>query len=280
MARRKSKKSSKSGKSRFFLVIILVIAAIGAAYIFFGDEVRQAVSSVFGQLAGSDDAGRNSTLPSGTGDDTDSKSGDATGSGTGSAEDTGSGDISGISDITRYLPKPYMKFVMYNKGYEGIEERIEEVTGIIPDYAIVSVVEMILDSEVLVVHFKQEPEGIISFMDGPEGRESFLWLPADLRKGYSWSVQGVEYKILDTAAVCDLGFTMLNDCIEIETSYADDGTVFIEYIAPGFGLVQIKEKSSSENIMYLKSFSAIGTKEANDLLARYAPDAVGSGASQ
>ncbi len=247
----------------YILIIILVIGAIAAAYVFFGDApIRNTDNNLDGSGGSVADGDTNSA------DDTASD---------------GPSDTAGASDaldIFRYLPKPYMKFVMYNKGYGGIEERIEEVTGIIPGYSIISVVEMILDSEALVVHFKQEPEGIICFTDGLEGMESFLWLPANLQKGCSWSDQGVEYKILDTDAVCDLGFTRLNDCIELETSYTDDATVFIEYIAPGFGLVQIKEKSSGENIMYLKSYSAIGTKEANDLLARYAPDAVGSGASQ
>jgi len=239
-------------KRSLIVIVVIIIIILSAIYFIYGKSNSKPVPSSKNSIQSSTSATSSSLSAS----DTDSES-----------------SVIGMAKALEYLPKPYMKFTYTNKTPDGFTETIKAVSGLIGKFSIVSVVELLPESEAMVVHFIEGSDGVYSFLDEEYNVKKSLWLTGNLDKGHQWQEEGVNYTIYDTGIVCDLDIGQFKDCIVLEADY-DDGTAEYQYLAPGMGLIEVTDKKTGFVLNMLTAYSAAGIKEADDLFKLCAPYAI------
>ena len=136
-----------------------------------------------------------------------------------------------IKDPKAYLPKPSMRYTFQAWYQDGASEKFDVVAGVIPDFSIVTSVDIYAQSEAFTQHFVDGPDGVYVFSDEEFNENSALWLPFNAKVGDSWDVDGVPVKIIKLGALCDLGYKKLDNCIVMEIDYSEAGVIYTSYIA-------------------------------------------------
>lgn len=178
-----------------------------------------------------------------------------------------------VKDPVVYLPKPYMKYTYESWYQDGTSGKTNVVTGVIPNFSIITSVELIEQSEAFTQHFIDGADGIYVFSDEELNNKSSLWLPFNARVGQSWRSDGVLWKVIQLGTKCDLGNMKFENCIVVEMDYSEAGAIYVCYIAPGYGTVLINDKGSKNPRMKLLSTATLSEKEANGIVKRYSPNA-------
>lgn len=180
-----------------------------------------------------------------------------------------------VEDPAIYLPEPFMKYTFEFHYPDGESGTVDIVTGVIPGFSIITEVELIEQSEAFTQHYVEGPEGIYVFSDEEFNKRSSLWLPFNAKPGDIYHDEGGDFKILELGATCDLGYKKLDNCLVMEVDHLDVGIIYDCYISPGLGTVLIIDKANGAVVMKLISEAAIPEREANDIINRYSPNAMG-----
>jgi len=179
-----------------------------------------------------------------------------------------------IKDPSVYLPKPLMKYTFETRYQDGTYGKSDVVIGTIPKFSKITSVELIEQSEPFTQHFVDGPEGIYTFSDEDINKKSSLWLPFNAKAGQEWDDEGVKHKVVQLGATYDFGYKKFDNCIVVEIDYSEAGSVYVGYMAPGMGVVQVKDKASGNVMSKLLSAAPLSAQEANEIIQKFSPNAM------
>lgn len=177
-----------------------------------------------------------------------------------------------IEDPAVYLPLPNVRYTFQSWYADGATSNDDIVVGVIPEFSIITEVDMIEASEPITQHFVYGSDGIYVFPDEEYNTYSSLWLPYGAKAGDSWDEEGITVKIVQLGASCDLGYTVLKDCIVVEVDYTEAEYSYISYVAPGKGIVLMNDKDTGALRMKLLRETPMSEQEANYIVRQYSPN--------
>jgi len=180
-----------------------------------------------------------------------------------------------LTDPKVYLPKPNMKYTVFQQFADGDQGTMGFVTAKVSNVAIVSEVEIVRNpgEEQLgfVQHYLIRKDGIYSVYD-TNVEQAVVWLKNDLYEGMQWEQYGIKSKVVRIGVPCDLGFLILQDCLVVEEHNTSVDVHYEHYYAAGHGLVLTKDLRSGKIRYIVRSITSMESKQAEEMVRRYSPN--------
>ncbi|MCJ7688650.1 MAG: hypothetical protein MUO60_04945, partial [Clostridiaceae bacterium] len=167
-----------------------------------------------------------------------------------------------------YLPTLNKKYTYYNKYVDGDECAVDVWVGHIEGVPLMSMSNIIPQSEVFTEHIVKRDDGIYLIADyNPE--IYIKYLPSEILEGASWEMDGISFKIEEINVSCNMGFKTFENCIVVKQDFAQAGYNYKVWYAPGVGVVKSVYADSGGMYQKLTGISDMKESEVKELLLKY-----------
>ena len=179
-----------------------------------------------------------------------------------------------LSDPKTYIPKENVKYTIHEVYPDSSEQvTLEMVVAKVRPTILATAVEIIPqyegEIEYISMHYIAGSNGVYLVSD-QRPKESLLWLQNNLTKGARWEYKTKQttmvWTVQDMGVSCDLGFTKVRDCLVIDYDLGWGNHRFLDYYAPGLGLVMRKEYYNGTVVSSLKSYNDMDSQQAQTLV--------------
>jgi hypothetical protein len=195
----------------------------------------------------------------------------------GEAKNDGQTAEGDYSNPVTYLPQINMKYTFETRELEGSVGSTDITVGKLPDYALLTTVEVVPDSDAIAAHYLEDPKGITNLFDGDSEDKASLWLPNNLKVGDTWNTEFSSVEILKTGESVDLGFKKFDNCVVLQVDYPESEETCTEYLAPGMGTILIYNNAMQDPVLKLVSIKELSESETNGILNSYVQKGESSG---
>ncbi len=179
-----------------------------------------------------------------------------------------------LSDPKTYLPKPNLKYAVYQQFCDGEQGSYDFYTAHISNGTLVSSTEIVgrKDEKTgLTKHFFGGQDGIYYAYDYALA-EKTVWLKNRLHTGQTWAQNGNSWRVLEIGTECDLGFRLFANCLVLEEHFNLVNAHYKKYLAPGYGVVLVIDITSGTVVFKLRNCQAISAKQAQDIVLLNSPN--------
>ena len=182
-----------------------------------------------------------------------------------------------LSDPKSYLPKENMKYTIHEIYPDSSEQvTLEMVVAKVRPTILATAVEIIPQYEgetaYMSMHYVVGGSGVY-MVDDQRPQSSSLWLQNKLTKGMRWEYKSKEttvvWTVQDMGVTCDLGFTKVPDCLVIDYDLGWGNHRFLNYYAPGLGVIMSKDYHSGAVLRSLTGYSEMDSQQAQTLVNQH-----------
>lgn len=179
-----------------------------------------------------------------------------------------------LSDPQSYVPKENTKYVIHEIYPDSSEQvTLEAVVAKISPGSLATAVEIIPQYEgeidYISMHYVLGSQGVY-MVDDQRPHESFMWLRNKLAKGERWEYKTEEttvvWTVKEIGVTCDLGFAKIADCLVVDYDLGWGKHRFLNYYAPGLGVVLSKDYYSGAVLYRLTGYSDLDSQQAQRLV--------------
>ncbi|MEQ8198901.1 MAG: hypothetical protein ABRQ27_12980, partial [Clostridiaceae bacterium] len=183
-------------------------------------------------------------------------------------ETTSASSASDLKKADTYLPGLNKKYTYKNNYVDGTSDIVDIITGHIEGAAVMSMTNIIHDSEAYTEHIVRRSDGLYTVSD-ENTAEYVRYLPDTISKGLSWESSGIAFKIEETNASCKTGLKSFENCIVVNQNYSGTGYATRVWYAPGIGIVKAVYTDSGSVRQELTGIFDVNESEAKELILKY-----------
>lgn len=180
-----------------------------------------------------------------------------------------------LNNPVTYLPSPNIKHTAHQQFVDGDQGTMDFMAAQVSDVAVISELELVYSpgeqSMGFVQHYLIRTDGIYSVYDS-NVELPVIWLKNNLAPGLQWEQYGIRSTVTKIGVPCDLAFTVLQDCLVIETYNQSVDLEYECYYAPGQGLVLKRDLRNGQTLYIVQAITPIDTLQAKKMVQKYSPN--------